>query len=116
MGSLSPRVLPSNACRLRQLAHPRRPGFFFHPFFAAPTRLLPHGGEDEWGWCRPTLAYSSVEHMGILSLGVGLGGLAAAGAMFHAVNHSLTKAALFLVAGNILAAYRTKSVGEVRGV
>jgi hydrogenase-4 component F len=62
------------------------------------------------------LAYSSVEHMGILSLGVGLGGLAATGAMFHAVNHSLTKAALFLLAGNILAAYRTKSVGQVSGV
>jgi hydrogenase-4 component F len=62
------------------------------------------------------LAYSSVEHMGILALGVGLGGLATTGAMFHAVNHSLTKAALFLVAGNILAAYRTKSVGAVSGV
>ncbi len=42
------------------------------------------------------LAYSSVEHMGILALGVGIGGGAAFGAMFHAVNHSLTKAGLFL--------------------
>ena len=45
------------------------------------------------------LAYSSVEHMGILALGVGIGGGAAYGAMFHAVNHSLTKAGLFLLAG-----------------
>ncbi|HUI28113.1 MAG TPA: proton-conducting transporter membrane subunit, partial [Candidatus Kryptonia bacterium] len=62
------------------------------------------------------LAYSSVEHMGLLSLGVGLGGVAAFGAMLHAVNHSLTKAMLFLIAGNILAAYRTKSTRDVRGV
>jgi hydrogenase-4 component F len=62
------------------------------------------------------LAYSSVEHMGILALGVGLGGAGVFGAMLHAVNHSLTKAALFLVAGNILTAYGTKSVNEVRGV
>ena len=53
--------------------------------------------------------------MGILALGVGLGGAGAFGAMLHAVNHSLTKAMLFLVAGNILAAYRTKSIAEVRG-
>jgi len=62
------------------------------------------------------LAYSSVEHMGILALAIGLGGAATFGAMLHAVNHSLTKAALFLVAGNILAAYGTKSTTEVSGV
>jgi len=62
------------------------------------------------------LAYSSVEHMGILALGVGLGGAGAFGSMLHAVNHSLTKGLLFLVAGNILAAYQTKEVTNVRGV
>jgi hydrogenase-4 component F len=62
------------------------------------------------------LAYSSVEHMGILAVGVGLGGLGDWGALFHAVNHSLMKAALFLVAGNILAAYGTKTSSEVSGV
>jgi hydrogenase-4 component F len=62
------------------------------------------------------LAYSSVEHMGILILGIGLGGAACFGALLHAVNHSLTKAMLFLVAGNILAAYRSKSAADVRGL
>src|SRR5260370_18712922 len=54
--------------------------------------------------------------MGILALGSGVGGAATFGAMLHAVNHSLIKAALFLVAGNILAVYQTKSTAEVRGV
>jgi hydrogenase-4 component F len=62
------------------------------------------------------LAYSSVEHMGILCVGVGLGSTGTAAAMFHAVNHSLTKGMLFLIAGNIVAAYGTKSVGQVRGL
>ncbi len=62
------------------------------------------------------LAYSSVEHMGILSLGIGLGGAGSFGALYHAVNHALTKALLFLVAGNVLAVYRSKSTAEVRGI
>jgi hydrogenase-4 component F len=62
------------------------------------------------------LAYSSVEHMGILALGVGLGGAGLFGSMLHAVNHSLTKASLFLVAGNILAVYKTRVIVQVRGV
>jgi hydrogenase-4 component F len=62
------------------------------------------------------LAYSSVEHMGILAVGVGLGGVGDWAALLHAVNHSFTKAALFLVAGTILAAYGTKKSGDVRGL
>jgi hydrogenase-4 component F len=62
------------------------------------------------------LAYSSVEHMGILALGIGLGGGAVFGAVLHAMNHSLTKAMLFFAAGNILAACRTKSVADARGL
>ncbi len=62
------------------------------------------------------LAYSSVEHMGILALGTGLGGVARFGAMFHALNHSLIKATLFLVAGNLMHAYHTRTIARVRGV
>jgi hydrogenase-4 component F len=62
------------------------------------------------------LAYSSVEHMGILALGVGLGGAGLFGALWHAVNHSLTKAGLFLVAGNILSAYQSKETNKVSGL
>ncbi|MCX7046063.1 MAG: proton-conducting transporter membrane subunit [Candidatus Sumerlaeota bacterium] len=62
------------------------------------------------------LAYSSVEHVGILALGVGIGGAGIFGSMLHAVNHSLTKGMLFLVAGNLLAAYKTKEARGVRGL
>ncbi len=62
------------------------------------------------------LAYSSVEHMGVLALGVGLGGAGVYGAMLHAVNHSAAKAAMFFLAGNILAVYRAKNAADVRGV
>ena len=68
------------------------------------------------GHFKRLLAYSSVEHMGILALGVGIGGQATFGAMLHAVNHSLTKAMLFLLAGNILTHYRTVSSHDVRGM
>jgi hydrogenase-4 component F len=62
------------------------------------------------------LAYSSMEHMGVLALGVGIGGAATYGAMLHALNHSLAKGLLFLVAGNILAVYGSRATSDVRGV
>jgi hydrogenase-4 component F len=61
------------------------------------------------------LAYSSVEHMGILALGVGLGGVASAGAFFHMVNNGLAKGVLFLTAGNIHRAFGSKQVDQLRG-
>lgn len=61
------------------------------------------------------LAYSGVEHMGVMALGVGLGGKAVYGAMLHLVGHSLAKGLLFFAAGNILLAYKTKSIAEVSG-
>ena len=68
------------------------------------------------GHYKRMLAYSSVEHMGILALGIGVGGLAVSGAMLHAVCHSLTKCMLFLLSGNILARYHTFSSYDVRGM
>ncbi|HQG45486.1 MAG TPA: proton-conducting transporter membrane subunit, partial [bacterium] len=62
------------------------------------------------------LAYSSVEHMGILAFGIGLGSAGYYFVLFHALNHSLTKSGLFLTAGNILSVFRTKAIGEVHGL
>jgi len=68
------------------------------------------------GHYKRMLAYSSVEHMGILALGIGVGGVAVPGAMLHAVCHSLTKCMLFLLSGNILARYHTYSSYDVHGM
>ncbi len=59
-------------------------------------------------------AYSSVEHVGILLLAIGIG----AGPLFilHALNHSLVKVALFLLAGGILHLYGTKSLRKLKGL
>jgi hydrogenase-4 component F len=61
------------------------------------------------------LAYSSVEHMGILALGIGLGGAGLFGALLHTVNNALTKAVMFLSAANIHRAYGSKSVADMSG-
>jgi len=62
------------------------------------------------------LAYSSVEHMGIIALGIGIGGIGIGGSLFHAVNHSLIKGMLFMTAGNIMTAYQTKNISDVKGL
>jgi hydrogenase-4 component F len=62
------------------------------------------------------LAYSSIEHMGILALGVGLGGVAVWGALLHVINNALTKGVLFLSAGNIHRAYGVKMTADIQGV
>ncbi len=65
------------------------------------------------------LAYHSLEHMGIITFGFGLGsGLAFFGALFHALNHALNKALMFLTYGNVQAAYAKEQIPdeEIRGV
>lgn len=62
------------------------------------------------------LAYSSVEHMGILAFGAGIGGAGMLGSLMHLFAHGVAKGAMFLLAGNVLAAYLTKNVSGVRGL
>ncbi len=62
-------------------------------------------------------AYSSVEHMGILAVGVGLGpGAGSFGALLHALNHSLAKGLCFFAAGMVYVLTHTKSVEASRGL
>ena len=61
------------------------------------------------------LAYSSVEHMGILVLGLGIGRPALYGTLLHIVTNGLTKGVLFLSAGNIHRAYGSKNTDQVCG-
>ena len=62
------------------------------------------------------LAYSSVEHMGILSFGAALGPPGVAAVLFHVWGNSLTKGALFLSAGNIRRASGARTIDEVSGM
>lgn len=62
------------------------------------------------------LAYSSVEHVGILAIGLGLGKGALYGALFHLLNNGLTKGVLFLSSGNIHRSYSNKTTDVVKGV
>ncbi len=62
------------------------------------------------------LGYSSVEHMGILALGIGLGGGAVWASLFHAVNNAFAKGLIFLVSGNLYQGFRSKKVENIQGV
>jgi hydrogenase-4 component F len=62
------------------------------------------------------LAYSSVEHMGLLVLGLGLGGVGAYGTVLHLINNGLSKGWLFLVAGNMVLATGSSSAAANRGL
>ncbi len=62
------------------------------------------------------LAYSSIENMGILSLGIACGKAGVYAALLHCVAHSLSKASLFLTSGNILHLYGSKRITDVRGL
>ena len=62
------------------------------------------------------LAYSSVEHMGLISIGLGLGPLGVFAAWLHVVNHAVAKSMSFLLAGRILRRYRTTEIDGVTGL
>ena len=62
------------------------------------------------------LAYSSIENMGILIIGLALGGVAVTASIMHLIGHSLIKASFFLTSGNILKIYSTKKIKSVAGL
>ncbi len=60
------------------------------------------------------LAYSSIEHMGIIALGIGFGApLAVAGALLHVITHASAKGLAFFGTGSLLRGYDTKEVDGV---
>src|SRR2546428_5807053 len=74
------------------------------------------------------LAYHSVENIGIITVGVGVGvlglssgtpwlaALGFAGALLHGVNHAIFKGLLFLGAGAVLAATGTRDMERLGGL
>lgn len=63
------------------------------------------------------MAYSSIEHMGVVALGFGFGGtFGVAGALYHMLNHSLNKSLMFFGAGNVMRAYGSKEIARIHDV
>jgi hydrogenase-4 component F len=62
------------------------------------------------------LAYSSIENMGIIAIGITFGTTGLYAALIHLAGHSFAKASLFLTSGNILTLYETKKIGGIRGL
>jgi hydrogenase-4 component F len=63
------------------------------------------------------LAYSSIEHMGIIAIAIGIfSPLSVFGALLHMINHSFTKSMLFLSSGNVLQKYNTKDISRIKGM
>ena len=82
----------------------------FSIMIAVPFILVQHD-------LKRLLAYSSVEHMGIVILGVGIGGfLGIYGALLHIINHGIAKSVLFYMAGVITQEYQTKQIARIRGL
>lgn len=62
------------------------------------------------------LAYSSVEHMGVIAVGIGLGSaLAFRGAVLHMLVHGLAKSVMFFAAGSLIHFYGTRRIGHMSG-
>ena len=62
-------------------------------------------------------AYSSIEHMGIIMIGLGIGGpIAIFGVLFHIIAHSVSKSFTFLSVGNVISEYGTSDMTQIRGL
>jgi hydrogenase-4 component F len=62
------------------------------------------------------LAYSSIEHTGLICVGLALGPLGTFAAMLHLLNHTLAKSMMFFLAGRVLRRYGTAEIGRVSGL
>ena len=62
------------------------------------------------------LAYSSVEHMGLIAFGVAMGPVGASGAVMHMLGHTLAKSSLFFTAGEVLLARHTTKIANIRAL
>ena len=62
-------------------------------------------------------AYSSIEHMGIITFAFGIGGpLANFAGLLHMAMHSLTKSAIFYAVGHIAQIKGTQNIADIRGL
>lgn len=62
------------------------------------------------------LAYSTVEHMGLVGVGLALGPLGMFAALLHLVNHAVAKALIFLLSGRVMERYGATEIARVSGL
>ena len=62
------------------------------------------------------LAYSSIEHTGLICVGLALGPLGTFASMLHLLNHTLAKSTMFFLAGRVLHRYGSTEIGRVSGL
>ena len=62
------------------------------------------------------LAYSSVEHMGLMAIGVAIGPAALPAVLLYILSHGLIKATLFVLSGRLLIIEGTPVIADVRGL
>jgi hydrogenase-4 component F len=63
------------------------------------------------------LAYSTIEHIGIIFVGLGVGGeMGLYGALLHVFNHAVTKSLMFFGAGDVVSRYKTHTMSAIRGI
>jgi hydrogenase-4 component F len=79
---------------------------FMSLFFAAVFIPVQHD-------IKRLLAYCSVEHIGIIAIGLGLGGLGTFAALLHTANHSISKVLAFFSAGYIGEHYGTRNMHRI---
>jgi len=58
-------------------------------------------------------AYSSIEHMGIVMLGLVAGGVGYYAAILHIIFHAFIKSSLFFQMGQVYRIYKSKSIYDV---
>jgi hydrogenase-4 component F len=62
------------------------------------------------------LAYSSIEHTGLICIGLGLGPLGVFAAFLHRVCHTAAKSMLFVLSGEVLHRYHSTEIERVSGI
>lgn len=62
------------------------------------------------------IAYASINHAGVIAIGLGIGGNATYGLLLYAISNAFIKAILFLAVGKIKANYRTKDTRKISGL
>jgi hydrogenase-4 component F len=62
------------------------------------------------------IAYASINHAGVIAIGLGVGGAATYGLLLYVLSNAFIKAILFLTAGKIMAHYKTNDTRVISGL